>query len=84
VLAEIRRVLKTSGRLVIVPDAPLRTTGPTGLPARVVKAIYRIGHTGDEAHPERVLFMRAGYTFTEYRVPARYAIVIVWVCEKME
>lgn len=84
VLAEIRRVLSPGSRLVIVPDAPLRTSGPTGLLAHLVKTAYRVGRGSDEAHLERDIFARAGYTFAEYRAPARYAVVIVWVCEKME
>jgi len=85
VLAEAYRVLAPDGRLLVVPDAPLRTTGFTGVAGRFIRLLYGAGRSTQEVFidvDER--FMQAGFRLTEYHNPTPRADVMVWVCEKVE
>jgi ubiquinone/menaquinone biosynthesis C-methylase UbiE len=83
-LAETCRVLWPGGRLLVVPNAPLRITGFTGVLGRFIRVWYRAGRLKNEELPDlNGLFGQGGFGFTEHRIPSPHAKVIVWVCEKM-
>ncbi|MCL4507833.1 MAG: class I SAM-dependent methyltransferase [Chloroflexi bacterium] len=82
--AEAWRVLAAGGRLVVVPNAPLRRAGVTGVMSALVGWWYRISRWSElDTGALRELYQRAGFYFSERRVPARRSEVIVWVCEKI-
>ncbi len=84
-LAEAHRVLQPAGVLLVVPNAPLRTAGVTGLLGWFIRTWYRAGRLENEELPDvHALLAQNGFRWKEHRIPTPHAHVIVWVCEKME
>jgi ubiquinone/menaquinone biosynthesis C-methylase UbiE len=88
-LAEIWRVLKFSGRLIIIPTAEIK--GGT-LPDRVAKWLFRVtGQTGKEkTYPESlekrvcIIFRQAGFQLDIHHDEVRGSLVLVVIADKTD
>ena len=82
-LAEVRRVLVSRGRLVIVPAAEVRGRD---WGSRFVRFAYQV--TGQGQMPDFAIlsafFAGNGFFFTQHTCPTPRADVTVWVCECLE
>jgi ubiquinone/menaquinone biosynthesis C-methylase UbiE len=82
-LAEIRRVLKPSGRLVIVPTAWI---GGKSLPDRAAKWLFRVTRQGQELTGTlegriKSIFTEAGFQVEIIRAEIRQSVVLVIIAE---
>ncbi len=80
-LAEVRRVLKENGRLVIVPVA---WAAGTSLLERGSRWLFKVTGQGREGVKEKITAFAAGYGFSAacLEVEIRHSIVMVVIAEK--
>ncbi len=76
-LGEASRVLKHTGRLIVVPGAPLHSAQAG---ERALQLVYRLTRQNPPAPlPIQRLFWQSGLAFEERRVSTRHAEVVIWL-----
>lgn len=79
-LSEASRVLKGTGRLIVVPGAPLHSAQAD---ERALQLVYRVTRQNPPAPlPIQHLFEQSGLRFEERRVSTRHAEVVIWLGDK--